>query len=82
MAKKSFLLIVVILIVTFALTLMIKYYRPVSGETVSFDDFPLQLGDWTGKREQVSKQVIDLLNPKDIFSATYVNSDKIGRAHV
>lgn len=73
MDKKSFTLIVIILLVTFAVTLMIRFYRPASAGAVNFDDFPLQLGDWQGDRDTVSATVLELLNPQDIFSATYVN---------
>ena len=77
MDKKSFSLIIVLLVITFSITLLIKYYRPLSAGDVDFSDFPLELGEWRGEREDVSQAVIDMLNPKDIFSATYTNRDGV-----
>ena len=77
MDKKSFSLIIGLLVVTFMVTLLIKYFRPPSAGDVDFSDFPLELDDWRGQRENISPTVIDMLNPKDIFSATYTNSDGI-----
>ena len=81
MDKKTYVGIIILVLVTFALTWTLKYYRPESHAEVEFDDFPLQMGDWTGVREKVSDDVISLLNPKDIFSAWYTNSDGI-RVHL
>lgn len=77
MAKKSFALIIAAVLVTFALTFLVKYYRPASAGDVDFDDFPLTLGQWQGERETVSQGVLDLLNPKDIFSGTYINAQGV-----
>jgi EpsI family protein len=75
MDKKSFAKILTILILTFAIALVIKYYRPSSLGDVNLDNFPLIIGQWHGERDVVSQPVLDLLNPVDIFSATYTNSD-------
>ena len=75
MNKKSFILIILVIIATFCSTFMIKYYRPASSGEVNFDNFPLKIGDWVGYPSEINQGVLDLLKPKDIFSATYVNSD-------
>ncbi|NOY88705.1 MAG: EpsI family protein [FCB group bacterium] len=81
MDKKNFAVILIILLVTFSIALVIKYYHPSSKEDVNFDDFPMQLGDWQGERDIIPKYVSDLLNPEDIFSASYTNKDGI-RVHL
>jgi EpsI family protein len=77
MGKKAFILILIILLVTFVVTLTVTYYQPESTATVSFDSFPLAKGDWVGQKEAIAPFVMDLLNPKAIFSATYTNSQGI-----
>lgn len=73
MAKKTFYLFIVFILLTFALTMTIKFYRPTSEGQVSFADFPVQIGEWKGYPEEISQGVLDLLKPQDIFSATYVH---------
>ncbi len=77
MDKKPFAAILTILLLTFAIALVIKYYRPSSLGDVNFENFPLTIGQWQGQREVVSQPVLDLLNPVDIFSATYTNPDGV-----
>ena len=81
MDKKTYLGIIVLILVTFGFTRGIEMYSPESRAKVNFDDFPLQIGDWHGQREEVSPDVIAILNPKAIFSAWYVNSEGI-RVHL
>ncbi len=81
MDKKSFSFIIALLVITFSITLLIRFYRPPSAGNVDFSDFPLELGEWTGEREDVSLAVIEMLNPKDIFSATYTNPEGV-RVHL
>ncbi len=73
MDKKSFWLVLTIVIVTVAISAMIKFYRPASNAQINFDAFPLSRGDWTGVREEVPDYVIEMLNPKEILAATYTN---------
>lgn len=77
MDKKTFVAIIVIVILTFGFTTAIEQYRPASRAQVSFDDFPMELGKWRGERETVDDETIALLNPKDIFSAWYSNGEGV-----
>lgn len=77
MGKKPFVLVLSILIVAFGLAAVMQYYRPSSSIAVNFDNFPLEKGDWIGQRELVPDYAIDMLNPHDIFSAVYTNSQGI-----
>lgn len=77
MDKRPFTIVIVILAVTFSAISVMRYYRPPSAADVSFDDFPLALGEWTGVRRDIPPAVIELLNPKAIFSAAYTNSEGV-----
>lgn len=77
MDKKAFYLIIGLILVVFVFTMLLTYFRPVSAGDVNFDDFPLELGQWRGKKENISQTVIDLLNPMDITSISYVNNDGV-----
>lgn len=77
MDKKSFLTIIIVIVITFVFTMMIKYMRPASAGDVSFDDFPLTVGEWNGYKEEVSETTMKLLNPQAIISVTYTNPDGI-----
>ncbi|HKK21612.1 MAG TPA: EpsI family protein [candidate division Zixibacteria bacterium] len=73
MDKKAFAVIAGILIVTFALTTVIQYYRPASQTAGNFENFPLKIGDWTGQKQMIDQQTMEILNPKEIFAASYTN---------
>jgi len=75
MDKKSFSVIIIILFITFTVTTTLKYYRPESDIMVDFSDFPLELDNWRGVENNTPKYVLDILNPQDLFSASYVNDD-------
>jgi len=73
MARKSFIAAAAIVVVAFLLSTIVKHSQPDTVAEVNFDDFPVQKGDWTGYRDEIPDYAIELLNPIDIFSATYVN---------
>ncbi len=77
MDKKSFYLSLIVIALTLVMTLFIKFYRPATAGDVNFDTFPLQIGDWQGTLEELDPQVLELLNPQAIISATYVNSEGV-----
>lgn len=77
MDKKSFYISLIVITITFVLTLMIKFYRPATAGDVNFDSFPLTIGDWQGTKEVVDPQVLELLNPQAIISANYTNNEGI-----
>ena len=42
---------------------------------VSFTDFPMVIGDWEGKRDQLESIVLDVLKLEDYIIADYTNSE-------
>ncbi len=77
MSRKTFIVMLSIITVTFSFNTMIKYYRPQDPVNISFDSFPLLKGEWIGERDSLAPAVVELLNPDQIFSATYTNKDEI-----
>ncbi len=77
MAKKSFVIILILLMATFLFGLAVKNYKPSVTATVDINDFPLQKGEWTGQVDNLTPGIIQMLNPTVIFSAAYVNADGI-----
>ena len=77
MDKKSFYISCIVIVLAFAMTMLIKFYRPDTAGNVDLDKFPLTIGDWHGTKEVVDPQILELLNPQSIISATYVNSEGI-----
>ena len=77
MDRKSFLIMLSILVVTLAFCQAIRHYRPAPSATVDFTTFPMQLDDWIGRHDEMPDYVIDLLQPEQIFSATYTNADGV-----
>lgn len=77
MDRKSFFIMLSILGVTLAFCQAIRRYRPAPSATVDFTTFPMQLEDWIGRPDNVPDYVIDLLQPEQMFSATYTNSEGV-----
>ncbi len=77
MDKKSFIKILVTIIMVFAASFTIRHFQPESTTAVDFSSFPMQKGDWTGRRIEIPQYVYDLLKPKDILMAKFINSDGI-----
>lgn len=77
MDKKSFIIYLIILIVTFSTAVAINSYQPVSVAEVDFSTFPLQKENWSGKKEVVAQYALDILKPKEIFSGSYYNEQGI-----
>lgn len=77
MSRKAFIVMLSIITVTFSFNTMIKYYRPQDSVDMSFDHFPLLKGEWIGEKDSLAPAVVALLNPDQIFSATYTNRDEI-----
>jgi len=74
MTKKAFAILISILLFTYVFTFAIKQYKPEITIASRLKDFPLQKDGWVGQRENVASFVIDMLNPEEIFSATYTNT--------
>jgi len=74
MAKKTFIAILLLLVITFSFTYVIKHFNSTSYRISSLSTFPLKLGNWQGTVDIVSQATLDMLNPDQLFSATYINS--------
>ena len=73
MAKKAFIAILLLLVLTFSFSYVIKHFKSVSYSISNLSTFPLKLGNWQGKIDIVPQSTIDMLNPDQLFSATYIN---------
>ena len=73
MGNKAFAVILSILLATFAFNFAIKYYRPTTAQNVDLESFPIKKAEWSGQRDIMPDYVIEMLNPQQIFSATYTN---------
>lgn len=73
MDRKTFFLILSLLVATFTMTFVIRFAQPESSAWVSLDDFPMEKENWQGVREVIPQYVTDLLRPLEIISATFVN---------
>lgn len=77
MGKKSFYLCLGAVVFTFIFTLLIRFYRPQTAGNVDFDNFPMKIGEWRGERDTISPDILGILNPQAIVSATYTNPEGI-----
>lgn len=75
MDKKSFGIIIVLLLVTFGLAHAIRSYRPASAGAGDFEQFPRTIGDWYGQEQIIPEPVLEVLNPEAIYAAQYVNAE-------
>ncbi len=73
MEKKSFIAILTILLITFLVCTVIKYYRAPVGRVVTIERLPLSVGGWLGKPDDVSPDTRELLSPDALFSAAYMS---------
>jgi exosortase D (VPLPA-CTERM-specific) len=66
----------VVAVVLLALTLVLSQgieFREKIPMTKSFDQFPLELGDWIGKRQSLEQKFIDTLDLSDYIIVDYEN---------
>jgi EpsI family protein len=73
MARKTFVIFLTVLVFIFLFGLAIKYYQPEAAAIPDIKEFPLQKGGWIGARDDLVPQIVEMLNPTEIFSATYTN---------
>lgn len=73
MAKQSFLILMSLVVITFAFCAVIKYYRAEPAHGVDIMSFPLSQGDWTAEKLPIAEGVVDILRPDAIFNAIYRN---------
>lgn len=74
MAKKTFLIILALLIATFAFAAVLQFGRPSSDRHIDIRQFPMAKGDWKAQTLPIEKGVIAMLCPDAIFNALYANS--------
>lgn len=73
MEKKTFIIFAGALVFMFMATLSIRYYRSPVRQADQLGQVPLAVGNWIGQAEPLAAPVMELLNPDQLFSATYVN---------
>lgn len=74
MARKTFFLILAILIITFGFSYAIRYLKPASASMKELSSFPLQLGQWQGKVGFIDEGTLNMLNPDQYFDGTYTSA--------
>jgi len=72
MEKKSFVVILLVFVFTFAACTVIRYYRAPVGRKVMIEQLPLTKGAWVGRTVTVTPEVMVILSPDQLFSASYV----------
>ncbi|MCP4705701.1 MAG: EpsI family protein [candidate division Zixibacteria bacterium] len=65
------------IIAIFLLSVLIRNYRPDQIHEVDLSTFPLIKNGWVGQNHNIDQSVIDMLNPNELFSATYTNGDGV-----
>jgi EpsI family protein len=73
MGKKQFIVLLILVCLTSAFALTVKYYRADVSVGRVLANIPLAEGQWIGGRDDVPEYVIEVLDPDDIFSAYYTN---------
>jgi EpsI family protein len=73
MAQKTFILILVILVITFGFTYLIRFSKPAHEQVIDFQTFPLSQGGWQGRNDAIGQKTLDLLSPDRYFNATYTD---------
>lgn len=77
MAKKTFLVFLSIIVITFLFCSAIRYYKPQTSYRRAFEDFPIEKGGWVGQGDNLIPAIVEMLNPTEIFSATFTNPEGI-----
>lgn len=77
MAKKTFITFLLVLFATFLFCSAVEYYRPKTSSITKFEKFPVEKGDWIGQRDDLIPAIVEILNPTEIFSATFTNPEGI-----
>lgn len=77
MAKKTFLSLLAVLLVTFAFGLLITFYRPEVSTKVNIAEFPRSIEGWAARELPLSQNILDLLDPDAILLADYTNAERL-----
>jgi EpsI family protein len=73
MARKPFIAFLSAIILTSLFGFAVRHYQPAASARPKIGEFPLQMGGWRGVRDDVIPDIVEMLNPTEIFSATYAN---------
>lgn len=74
MAKKTFIIMFVVLAASSAFGLIVKFYRPAAPKPIPVTSFPSTKGDWNAKTIPITGGVLDMLKPDAIYEAFFTNS--------
>ncbi len=74
MAKKAFLIMLALLLATFAFSAALQFGRPAVERHIDIRQFPMAKGDWKAQTLPIEQGVLALLRPDIIFNALYTNS--------
>ncbi|PWB76142.1 EpsI family protein [candidate division GN15 bacterium] len=74
MAKKAFLIMLALLLATFAFSAVLQFGRPATGRRIDVRQFPAAKGDWQARTLPIEQGVIAMLRPDVIFNALYSNA--------
>jgi EpsI family protein len=74
MVGKSFIAFLSVVILTFLSGFAIRHYQPETSTGASIGDFPLQKDGWSGQKDNLIPAIVAMLNPTEIFSATYTDA--------
>jgi len=73
MVRKAFLIFLSVEILILLFGFAIKHLQPEAPDTMNIEEFPLKKDAWTGVRDDLVPEFVEMLNPTAIFSATYTN---------
>lgn len=73
--NKSLISVLILLLVSSVITVSLGQREAVSLKRKSFDHFPMQVGQWTGRRGEIDKASLSLLKLDDYILADYTNQN-------
>jgi EpsI family protein len=75
MEKKTFVIFLCLIAGTFAATQLVSRYRAPVGIQADLEKLPLSKGEWVGRLEALPQPIVDLLNPDELFAASFHDPD-------
>lgn len=73
--NNTLIIALIVLIISAAFTFILGQREAVNLDRKEFMQFPMQVGDWTGKRGEIEKASLDLLHLDDYIMADYQKGD-------
>ncbi len=74
--RGAVLAIVPVLVLALLATIAVSGRDEISPERQSLTSFPLRLGEWEGREQEISREELDVLKLTDYVNANYVNSNE------